>query len=147
MNCSTNCDICSSATTCSSCTSPFYLVNGTCRSTCPANYYLDAAANRCLLCVAPCTQCSSRTNCSACDTNWTLSGSTCTNQCPEGFYFNTSFSNCTACPLPGCGICTSAQCQACASTKYAYYSNGVLSLCNDSCTLQSTYADSTTMTC
>ena len=147
LNCSTNCVLCSDANNCSSCASPYYLVNGTCRSSCPTGYYLDTAASRCLTCVAPCTQCSSRTNCSACETNWTLSGSTCLNQCPEGYYYNTSLSNCTACHLQGCGVCTATQCQSCASTKYGYYSNGVLALCLDSCTLQSTYADQSTMTC
>ena len=150
LNCSINCLICSGATTCSSCVSPFILQNGTCRSSCANGYYLDVAASRCIACVFPCVQCASRTNCTACDVNYTLNGSVCTGSCIEGQYFNASIGvngTCTPCSIPGCGICTSTTCQSCATGKYAYYVNNVLSSCTDNCSYQSTYADTTTMTC
>lgn len=137
-----------SSTGCSQCNASYYLINGTCRSTCPSGYYIDSASSSCLVCVLPCSQCTTRTNCTACTSGYNLNNNSCIGQCPVGQYYNSSLSSCINCSMTNCGYCNSTSCFGCKTSYYSFYSNGVISACITNCdNIQGLYNDNANMNC
>ena len=144
--CSTNCLACTDLNTCITCAAGFYLVNGTCRSVCPAGYYVDSSSNRCLQCILPCLTCFSRTNCSSCQSPALLSNNQCISNCTIGSYWNVNLSACSNCSMTNCAYCTILTCISCQNSSYSYYVNGAILNCIYTC-IDGTFADNTTMNC
>lgn len=68
-SCVSPCDLCTSATDCSSCISGYYLYPATkvCYSVCPINTILQVATQDCRQCTSPCLECvGSIANCLSC---------------------------------------------------------------------------------
>ena len=114
-NCSPECSICASLSSCSGCTS---------------NYYLSGT--QCLSCNPSCLTCNGglANNCLSCTAGGFLYSGTCVTSCMVGTYQSSSntCSNCNA----GCSACSSSTlCSACIS---GYYLSGTQCLsCNPSC--------------
>ncbi|KAL4460055.1 hypothetical protein ABPG73_001733 [Tetrahymena malaccensis] len=121
--CPTNCNQCSSQTTCTTCSSGYYLfIDGTCVSQCPATFsinsstqscvcransslqtntcpcnsgYLDVGGS-CLACNANCIKCSSQTTCTQCASGYFLFvDATCVSTCPATFITDNQNQSCT----------------------------------------------------
>ena len=86
LSCSGYCLTCLSASVCSSCVSPFYLLtNGTCLGHCPTGTY--ASNGNCLACPNGCASCvfrstMSQVNCLTCNPSYYIWGVICSNSCP-----------------------------------------------------------------
>ena len=146
-NCVAGCTQCTSAVTCTSCSSPLGLYNGECIA-CPTG--TTNVLGLCQPCATGCTACEeSITKCTSCDSGSYLYNSQCLQQCPDGFYGNNGV--CTPCD-PSCGTCFGGspnQCSSCDSNYltpsktcspacpdgyYADPSTHKCSLCNSDCT-------------
>lgn len=134
MSCGLNCLKCNNATDCTLCASGLYLINGTCRNTCPSGYYVDNVSRRCIQCVLPCTQCSSRTNCTACQSPYLYSGNfNCISNCSIATYWNSGLGMCTNCSMQNCAFCSQTTCFSCMNRTYGVYINGQLTNCVNVC--------------
>ena len=86
ISCTGYCMTCRSATVCTSCASPFYLLaNGTCLGHCPQGTY--AKDGSCLNCPTGCQSCVFRSSigqvyCISCLSSYYYDGYLCTNTCP-----------------------------------------------------------------
>lgn len=85
---------CTDATVCTSCTltgsNKAYLLNSTCYSNCPNNYFNDDNAgsgpNICMPCAAQCLTCTGNPNpCQSCNDGYYLYLSSCDSTCPTGY--------------------------------------------------------------
>ena len=57
LDCPLSCALCSSNTSCSKCTSFYYLHESSCLTDCPSTYYPSDAQQTCESCVYPCVEC------------------------------------------------------------------------------------------
>eukprot|EP00038_Savillea_parva_P027310 m.58833 g.58833 ORF g.58833 m.58833 type:complete len:2077 (-) comp7848_c0_seq1:2525-8755(-) len=145
---------------CTTCppTTNLLLFNGTCITTCPPGYHVDATQSTCLQCHASCRTCSGpqATDCLACDDLW-YNGQ-CVSTCPNTTYVETGSTRFSTTPSirsdrrcfdchPECVNCTGPgdnHCGACrhvllndhcvASCPSDMFDNdGVCEPCNDQC--------------
>jgi hypothetical protein len=107
---------------CSECTLPCTTCASSATSclTCESGYYLSAST--CAACDSSCATCdSAATNCTTCATTYFLqpasSNTRCATTCADGFYTDYTISACLRCSL-SCGTCSgpgSSQCLTCAA--------------------------------
>ena len=137
LSCSGYCLTCLSASVCSSCVSPFYLLtNGTCLGHCPTGTY--ASNGNCLTCPNGCTSCVFRStmtqvNCLSCAPSYYIWGVVCSNSCPLAAQTHLIYENrCIPCisPCLTCTNLTSTGCLTCIS-NYILNNGKCLSSCPD----------------
>ena len=143
--CPSNCDVCSSGTVCTTCSSGFYLssVNNKCYNPCPAGTYLSGST--CSGCSTGCSTCTSSTACTACQSGYYLydDGSTqsCYNPCPSTLVADTTTNTCTtSCPAGtylDSGVCESCveYCTSCSSATSCSSCSGGRTFTNGACVL------------
>jgi proprotein convertase subtilisin/kexin type 5 len=120
-DCPSNCDVCSSASVCTTCAATYGLLSNACHNPCPNSYWLNGGT--CSSCDLKCILCStSATTCSACTLTGSnkayLDGTSCVATCPAMTFPSTSPNLCNGCD-PKCYTCTAASassCSACTST-------------------------------
>lgn len=127
--CSNNCTTCSMiSSNCTSCSSPLFLYNDSCVSSCPTGMFQNGTL--CQTCVSPCLTCTSATVCLSCSTNF-YTNFTCViaSLCPSGTFGNTTSLRCDACSN-NCTTCSglSNNCTSCSSPNF-YYNNTCVSSC------------------
>ena len=103
------CSSCSSATSCLSCASGYFLfTNSSCLASCPSGYYNNNVSSACSVCTNHCETCLSPNACTSCPPPYLLDQATCGTSCPPTAIYNVSNTcqNCTG-ALPGCLVCNS----------------------------------------
>lgn len=113
---------------CTSCSSPLFLYNDSCVSTCPSGMFQNGTL--CQTCVSPCLTCTGATVCLSCSTNF-YTNFTCVvaSLCPSGTFGNTSSLRCDPCSN-NCTTCSglSNNCTSC-NSSLGYYNGTCLSTC------------------
>lgn len=127
VNCTLGCDICSSGTSCSRCSSGYYLYNNACSTTCPVNVTVANITGRtCDSCSLSCLTCqTSVTTCTSCTASLVLNNGTCQSSCSNISMIPIN-GTCTACSS-SCLTCsiTTTNCTSCnTSTTFKYLSSG-----------------------
>lgn len=155
--CDAKCVTCQGkADNCTKCPWGYFLINGTCLSTCPNGYFAnpDPTMSSCLPCQPPCLVCLSSTSCKICQSGYFLTPtSTCTFNCSSLSTSTTSYttsplnSSCVPCPS-NCMNCsyssstsTIPKCTQCTFPYHLY-----LSQCVFDCPT-TTYYNSTLNSC
>jgi len=121
-----------SSTTCLTCPSSQYLLNGICYLTCPSGYYSSSPI--CTACMSNCINCTAYNTCTACQSSYSLYNFECISVCPIKTISITNSSTfqsaCVNCPS-NCLTCSSVNSSICLTCNNAYYlSNGA---CGASC--------------
>jgi proprotein convertase subtilisin/kexin type 5 len=108
-SCPSNCQTCVSASTCTSCTTNYYLTTTgeytlcVLAQDCVAGSYPDQDSGECLSCISNCAVCSGSTGCTTCFDGYFLHANTCVPNCPVSTYPMANgtcapcITNCTAC--------------------------------------------------
>jgi len=133
LSCVYPCDLCSSETTCISCSSGFYMSETECvtKDMCPVRTYPDDETRYCKECAKPCVTCYGATNkeCLSCDFEEGFSNvarGTCgTIICGEGTYRSISFETREITCLPcdsACSSCDSKDADKCIECQKGYIS-------------------------
>jgi len=130
-SCTSNCLSCSGpGSTCRSCATNFYLLNGVCIPSCPLGYYQDSGV--CTACDATCATCfaHSASSCTSCMGGLILSGSVCVNTCSAGYFADFDTHSCVACDS-SCLTCFDANATSCTSCGggLAFYEHQCLNSC------------------
>ena len=134
-SCGTNCDVCTSVTSCTQCNNSTSLYLGYCMASCPTGY--TSVSGVCTPCQSGCKTCSDINTCIACNSGLTNDGNgTCsysnnnTVNCSIGYYANT-LGNCSQC-YPTCQTCLGGQVTDCLSCfSGSVLTNGVcITSCN-----------------
>lgn len=119
-----HCETCkTTSSNCLSCVAGFYLNGNVCGVDCPANYFKDESARKCILCSSNCLECSlTAANCTACDPakNLFLENNVCVANCLQSNYFkNAASQKCEKCS-DTCLACVGNQlnCTSCAQALY-----------------------------
>ena len=116
------------ATTCSSCSTPTFLMNTSCLLICPNTYY--GSGTTCVPCINQCFNCTNATYCLSCSTGYNLNpDNTCLTSCPASYISLSSI--CTACVSP-CATCQSSitNCSSCI-TGYVLFNFTCITTCPD----------------
>lgn len=80
-----NCDECSSSSTCTKCSDGYLIYNNQCLNQCPSGtYQLNGTYKECS--VSNCDSCTSSGKCNSCKAGYNLYENTCLAHCPEGTY-------------------------------------------------------------
>jgi hypothetical protein len=123
------CLTCSStATGCTSCSSPRFLHNSSCLLSCPNTYY--GSNTSCLPCTNQCYNCSSATVCLTCVPGYNLNpNNTCLTSCPNGYIALSQV--CSPCTSP-CATCSLSvtNCSTCV-TNYLLFNSTCIQACPD----------------
>ena len=117
-----------SATSCTSCSSPTFLMNTSCLLSCPNTYY--GSGTTCVPCINQCYNCTNATYCHSCASGYHLNPDhTCLTTCPSAYISLSSV--CTICTSP-CATCSIGvtNCTKCI-TNYVLHNNNCLSTCPD----------------
>ena len=116
-NCSSDWDIWTDNTTCTSWNSPMFLSEAAWVASCPTNSLVNGAA--CDKCNTGCSTCDTVvTNCTACDSGYYLNGTTCVTSWGDGYYGDSNTRTWHQWDTPTCNKCTSfTVCTECNSTK------------------------------
>jgi len=86
--CETDCNTCSSSTTCTECAGSKYLYNGDCVNSCPVGHFgvgTGVTGRTCQACKEDCNFCRSSDDCHGCATKY-LHGDSCESACPLGYF-------------------------------------------------------------
>eukprot|EP00435_Cladocopium_sp_Y103_P027181 s1502_g6.t1 len=135
--CSTNCTLCSNATTCHECQNGQYLTHTNwCDHECPDGYYKfgEGDVGRiCKACKAPCNTCLGPDWCTECKQGMFLTPKgTCELSCPDGYWASVGANGvggtCAICP-ENCAECkTETACTVCTNNTYLHANE-----CKDRC--------------
>ena len=94
-NCTDKCLNCSDASSCYYCMVPYYLLGGSCLTSCPDGYYTQG--RECHPCNSTCSQCNlTAQNCTNCKPAFYLFEHKCIPSCPAG-YFSLPTQQCEQC--------------------------------------------------
>lgn len=115
--CMSNCDVCVTNTSCTTCATSYVLQGLGCQTACDLGFAnINGKCTRCTN--VNCLTCSSSNLalCSKCTTGYSLLGTDCVTSCGSGFFknlVNNSYYVCASCPT-NCNTCTNATtCTAC----------------------------------
>ena len=129
--CPVECQTCSSAAQCQTCTNP-NLAAPDCTSTGCADNQYESAGSSCENCHSSCQTCSgpSSDNCLSCPSGFSLIQGQCKSQCPQSHYYQDASNSCQPCSA-NCLTCSSADtCTAC-SDGYLLIAGSCLSGCEE----------------
>lgn len=140
------------STFCTRCISGYLLYNGTCLTSCPAQYY--KSSEQCKKCAPPCLECLTFSQCSSCISPYMYSEGICIIQCPFGkvFFYNTTsnMSICIPCQAP-CITCQNSQPTNCTMCQYGYFlyqtNNSCVSQCSFILPINTLYNELVTSSC
>ncbi|EAS05887.3 hypothetical protein TTHERM_01144950 (macronuclear) [Tetrahymena thermophila SB210] len=156
LQCGSNCDQCSTQTTCTACSKGYFLfIDGTCVSNCPSTFTVDSTNTKCICrsnsslqnqtcpcniqyldvlgvcqqCPSNCDQCSSQTACKVCTSGFYLTiDNTCVSQCPTTFVKDSTNTKCICRPN------STLQNQVCPCISSGYIDlNDVCQPCSSQC--------------
>lgn len=127
--CPSNCQVCTSQTTCINCNANYFLSSGNCVSNCSGgllpNYEKMCSSCQCLTCST------TSYNCTACSLPKSLYLSQCLSICPSGYYSNNN--TCVSC-MSNCAACTSSTlCSICSLPYVLSFSSATTSNCLAAC--------------
>ncbi|XP_034396742.1 proprotein convertase subtilisin/kexin type 5-like [Cyclopterus lumpus] len=128
---------------CLSCEKQYLLLDRSCRSHCPEDYY--ATENReCIHCPAHCGECNQDGLCKKCAQYYFLHEGKCVDDCPNGYFASEKPQECVHCHAD-CASCDGPSfddCDVCRNPKAVRYNGECLAKCPNS-----TYYDATTNEC
>jgi len=126
---------------CTLCKSGSYLLNNTCISSGPQEYWANNDANRCDPCLDNCENFQNEYTCDLCKENYYWYEDACSQSCPSGFWKNTQTRKCEQCSQI-CAECSAlTTCTAC--HEGTYLSGGT---CSANCP-ESTWRNNQTRVC
>jgi proprotein convertase subtilisin/kexin type 5 len=134
--CITGCNVCSNATSCTTCNTgsnyQLFSVDKKCYVTTnpPTGYYWDSTNTAFTACVTGCNVCSNTTSCTTCNTSSNYQLFSIDNKCylttnpPSGYFWDSTNSTFTAC-ITGCNVCSNiSSCTTCnTSSNYQLYTS------------------------
>ena len=133
--CEENCDACTDASTCTTCSADYFLKESYCvtSSNCGTGFFANTAADpdACATCEENCDACTDTSTCTTCSADYFLKESNCvtSDNCGAGFFADTAADPdaCTACE-ENCDACTdTSTCTTCSADYFLKESNCVTS--------------------